>query len=199
MTPKTKEQFEEIRKEKRELIKETALHIFAEKGYRATTISEIAKAANISKGLLYNYYESKESVLTDILKSLIQNIGNLIHPSNDDEITDEEMENYFELLMDSMKKDREYWMIFFQLTMQKDVVSHIFSEEGTSGHADKYMQAAYNYFEERFDNPQEMLLLFRSIIKGLAMILVYTPEACPDDVVESLKKRLKNMFIKQKK
>jgi len=199
MTPKTKEQFEEIRKEKHELIKETALHIFAEKGYQATTISEIAKAANISKGLLYNYFESKESLLTNILEDFIKNIGNLINPNSDDEITNEEMENYFDLLIESMKTEREYWMIFFQLTMQKDVVSHIFSKEGTGVHAEKNLQLAYKYFAERFENPQEEMLLFRSIIKGLALILIYTPEACPDDVVDSLKKRLKDMFVKPKK
>ncbi|NJK98866.1 MAG: helix-turn-helix transcriptional regulator [Bacteroidales bacterium] len=41
-----------IRQEKRVLIMETALELFAANGYENTTINQIAKKANISKGLL---------------------------------------------------------------------------------------------------------------------------------------------------
>ena len=57
--PRTKEQFEEIRSEKVKMIKEVALRIFANEGYFQTSIAKIAKTANISKGLLYNYFERK--------------------------------------------------------------------------------------------------------------------------------------------
>ncbi len=46
--PRTKEQFEKIRKETRAKILNTALELFAKKGYSNTSISEIAKSAKIS-------------------------------------------------------------------------------------------------------------------------------------------------------
>ena len=52
--PRTKEQFEEIRSRTKQKILESALELFAEKGFKGTSISEIAKTANISKGLAYN-------------------------------------------------------------------------------------------------------------------------------------------------
>ena len=55
MAPRTEEQYKEIRQEKRQLIMNTALELFALHGYESTTINQIAKNANISKGLLYNY------------------------------------------------------------------------------------------------------------------------------------------------
>lgn len=67
--PRTKKQFEKIRNEKIELIKNSALKLFAENGYHSTSISKIAKSAKISKGLIYNYFESKESLLHDIMFS----------------------------------------------------------------------------------------------------------------------------------
>ncbi len=47
-------------------ILEAALRVFGEKGFEATTISAICKAANISDATLYEYFDSKEEVLFSI-------------------------------------------------------------------------------------------------------------------------------------
>jgi AcrR family transcriptional regulator len=47
---------------------EGALKVFGEKGFEATTIAAISKAANISEGTLYEYFASKEEVLFAIPK-----------------------------------------------------------------------------------------------------------------------------------
>ncbi|MGN1167575.1 MAG: TetR/AcrR family transcriptional regulator, partial [Lachnospiraceae bacterium] len=39
-----------------------AIRVFARKGYDKTTIADIAKALNISQGLCYRYYSSKEEI-----------------------------------------------------------------------------------------------------------------------------------------
>jgi len=54
MTPRTEQQYEEIRKSKKKLILDTALELFATEGYYPTSISKIAERARISKGLIYN-------------------------------------------------------------------------------------------------------------------------------------------------
>ena len=61
------------KEKKRNIEKETniiegALKIFGEKGFEATTISAISKAANISEATLYEYFASKEEVLFAIPK-----------------------------------------------------------------------------------------------------------------------------------
>jgi AcrR family transcriptional regulator len=62
------------KKEKKQNVKkelniiEGALKVFGEKGYEATTISAISKAANISDATLYEYFSSKEDVLFSISK-----------------------------------------------------------------------------------------------------------------------------------
>ena len=60
MSPKTVVQNKIIREEKKDLILTTALKIFAEEGYHASSVNKIADKANISKGLIYNYFDSKE-------------------------------------------------------------------------------------------------------------------------------------------
>ncbi len=68
--PRTKEQFEEIRKNTKQSIIDAGLKLFAHRGYHGTSIAEIAKEAGVSKGLAYNYFSSKselaEAIFTQI-------------------------------------------------------------------------------------------------------------------------------------
>lgn len=75
MSPRTKVQFEKIRQKSRENIENIALELFALKGYHATSISQIAERAGISKGgLLYNYFKSKEQLLDSIIAKVYDEI-----------------------------------------------------------------------------------------------------------------------------
>jgi len=47
----------------RALIQAEALRLFLEKGFEATTIEEIADAAEISPSTFFNYFPSKEDVV----------------------------------------------------------------------------------------------------------------------------------------
>jgi len=48
--------------------------LFAEKGYRATTVREIADAAGILSGSLYHHFDSKESIGDEILSGFINDV-----------------------------------------------------------------------------------------------------------------------------
>ena len=49
----------EVRKQE---MLDTAMKLFAEKGYEATTMSDIAKAMHVVPGLCYNYFRSKHEL-----------------------------------------------------------------------------------------------------------------------------------------
>ena len=71
MCPKTVAQNKIIREEKKDLILRTALKVFAQEGYHASSVNKIADKANISKGLIYNYFESKEDLLNNIVSNIM--------------------------------------------------------------------------------------------------------------------------------
>jgi AcrR family transcriptional regulator len=48
--------------------------LFAQKGYRATTVREIADAAGILSGSLYHHFDSKESIGDEILSGFINEV-----------------------------------------------------------------------------------------------------------------------------
>lgn len=55
---------------------DAAVGIFAKKGYRDTTLDEIAITSEFGKGTIYNYFKSKEeiyfAIIDDVSKSLYQ-------------------------------------------------------------------------------------------------------------------------------
>ncbi|MDG4657830.1 TetR/AcrR family transcriptional regulator [Ectobacillus antri] len=59
---------EEYKERKRELLLESALQCFSEKGYYATTIDDIAAYSKTSKGFIYNYFNSKEELYIALME-----------------------------------------------------------------------------------------------------------------------------------
>jgi len=58
----------EQKEERRKAILMTALHLFVEKGFHETKISDIAEAVSMSTGLMFHYFESKEELLLELVK-----------------------------------------------------------------------------------------------------------------------------------
>ncbi len=52
--------------DKRQLILDAAIKVFADKGFHATRISDIAREAEIAYGLVYHYFRNKEEILDTI-------------------------------------------------------------------------------------------------------------------------------------
>jgi len=52
-------------------ITEAAFAAFAEKGYAATRVEEVAKRAGVSKGLLYLYFRTKEELFKAVVRSVV--------------------------------------------------------------------------------------------------------------------------------
>jgi AcrR family transcriptional regulator len=52
-------------------ILDAALRLFAERGFDGTSVQEIVAAAQVTKGALYHYFDSKDDLLYEIYHSLI--------------------------------------------------------------------------------------------------------------------------------
>lgn len=198
MPPRTPEQFSEIRQEKCQIIMDTALELFSLKGYHTTSISAIAKHAGISKGLIYNYFDSKLDLLKAIINQISDEVMDMLNPNHDDEITTEEFNDFFDLLFASLKEKKEYWKLYFQLTIQPGVFDSLYSNNFSEDNL-KNQQLIYKHFAERYENPDEMMIIVTSIIKGFSLQYVFVPELFNDDLIDRLKFRLKELFIKPQK
>jgi TetR/AcrR family transcriptional regulator, fatty acid metabolism regulator protein len=54
--------------DKRRLILDAAVRVFARKGYHASRVGDIAEEAGVAHGLLYHYFRSKEELLETIFR-----------------------------------------------------------------------------------------------------------------------------------
>src|SRR5690349_22886973 len=54
----------------RDRLYETAIRMIRERGYESTTLREIAKDAQVSVGLLYRYFPSKQAVVIALYEEL---------------------------------------------------------------------------------------------------------------------------------
>lgn len=71
MAPTRQERKERVTGERRRQILDAALAVFTDKGYAEATVPDIAEAAGVAVGTIYNYYESKRDLLVSVIESEI--------------------------------------------------------------------------------------------------------------------------------
>jgi AcrR family transcriptional regulator len=69
-------------------IEEAALGLFEERGFAATTIADIAEAADISPRTFFAYYPSKESVLFADFDPVVQSLSEFLDARGDEPLLD---------------------------------------------------------------------------------------------------------------
>jgi AcrR family transcriptional regulator len=60
-----------LTKQRKQQIMSAALEVFQKKGYAVATIPDIAEAAQVSVGTIYNYYDSKRDLLVALVGSYL--------------------------------------------------------------------------------------------------------------------------------
>jgi AcrR family transcriptional regulator len=118
MSPRTEQQYEEIRGTRRKAIMNAALELFANEGFDVTSISNIAVKAGISKGLLYNYFESKEDLIRSIIYNGMDSLARFIDPNKDGVLTRQEMRYFIEEMFNALREEPYYWKLYFNLFFQ---------------------------------------------------------------------------------
>ncbi len=121
MSPRTPQQFEEIRTRRIDQIKQTALRLFAERGYTNTSVSAIAREAGVSKGLMYNYFNSKEELLHAILEDALALNLELVTRLQSVSDPKDRLRQAIEAVFTHVQQHVDYWRLFISLAFQPAV------------------------------------------------------------------------------
>jgi len=192
--PRSVEQYETIRQEKSQLIRETALQLFAENGYHQVSISQIAKKAGISKGLMYNYFSSKEDLLKNIMTQVVDDIFGNIDTNRDGIIQQEEFINYIRHTFDLVRKNTNFWKLFYALSTQPGVLALV--EQKILEISKPIMEMVITYFNRRYsDDPAAEMAIFSALMSGAIQKYIYSNGLYPLDKVE---KRIIEMYNENK-
>jgi AcrR family transcriptional regulator len=174
MSPRTIEQNELIREGKRKHIMDAALTLFSNQGFHATSISQIAQMAEISKGLMYNYFQSKEELLQSIVSEGYRKIYGAFDPNNDGILTKEEMVLFINDVFTQINANPLYWKLYFSLTMQPSALNEFLKQQSDRGALT--MKMLVNYFERKgVPNPLVEAYFFSSAMEGICIGYLLDP------------------------
>ncbi len=105
-----------VKENKEEKILQSAIKLFSQKGFSATTTSEIAKDAGVAEGTVFRYYKTKKHLLVKVMSKLIEVMSEelianpVVEMFKKNEVKDDKYILKI-LLMDRLEIFNKYWDI----------------------------------------------------------------------------------------
>ncbi len=166
--PRSKEQFEEIRKKTKENILKAALKLFAKKGYHGTSINDIAKAAKISKGLAYNYFESKQKIIDAIFEEYFEEGAQFIEIMDSIKDPYEKLRLMIEFTFKYYEENEEQWLLYASFIFQPEVLKK--GKKLAAKFNQKYLEKMEEVFKALgFKNPKMELRFLGALLDGVGV------------------------------
>lgn len=179
-----------MRKEKRTLIMEAALEVFAEKSFLGASVSKITKKAGVSKGLLYTYFENKEDLLRKIILEGFDEFVQVFDPNKDGVLTEDEFTFFIDETFSVLKKDIHFWKLYFSIISQPAVMELVKDE--LLEFINPLIETLVKYYELKgIKNPMAHARLLGAVLDGVSLNYMVDPVSFP---VEDIKKIIIDKF-----
>lgn len=165
MAPRSEEQFQEIRERSREKIVAAALELFANNGFHSTSISQVAKVAGVSKGLIYNYFESKDDLLKGVFEQGLKVADDIMHLDEGAEPR-ARFKHMLELAFTYIQQNKSYYQLVMTLVLHPEEIASIkpFLDGWAASKVGHYTQL----FEEMgYDNAYEEAMYCGAVLDGI--------------------------------
>jgi AcrR family transcriptional regulator len=196
MSPRTPEQFEEIRDSRRIQILEAALTLFATEGYGHSSISKLAAQAGISKGLMYHYFESKEALLGSLIEHGMTEFIDLFDPDHHGILESEELVDFVRKVFATMREHQKFWILFVNVIMQPKV-RELLKDKPIVQYIEQFLSMLLVYFEKKgFEDPYLEVVTFSALIEGFGVLMIYANPAVvfPEELINKFEKRIIDMY-----
>lgn len=167
MAPRKKEDFKEMQEVSREKILMAALELFASHGYARTSVESIAVRARISKGLIYHYFKSKQDILKNLFRLLVEQIFEMINRTGN--LTPKQ---FLQQMIDSsiffMTQQTKINRLILSLTLQPEVIRGLQKEFEKI--REEWMESITQIFRElKFEKPETEAYLFGAMMDGMSV------------------------------
>ncbi len=171
---------DEQKEQRRALIIDKAIELFAKKGYAETKIGDIAKAADMSVGLMFHYFESKEKLFEEIV-SYGTNATNTPREMNFENPLDY-FEGFLKMLFHYVKEQPRIMYLFVimgRMQHGEGITPHIKEIAGSVNQVEQSAEVIaagqqYGYFRE--GDPYLLAFTFWSSVQGVMEMLAAAPE-----------------------
>lgn len=163
---------------RKESILTSALELFAKKGLAATKINDICVATGMSQGLMYHYYKSKEEIFTELIANAFERLNAACLWLEKQPVPPlQKIEMAISNILRDIKENKNhanYHLLVFQASIseaipeeakliiknKKDIPYKIIARIIKHGQEDGSIKK---------HNPEEMALVFWTLIKGLSV------------------------------
>lgn len=190
MAPRSEAQFAQIREERRHQILDAALHVFAEDSYHGSSMAAVAKRAKISKGLIYNYFKSKEEILISLVKDVFDEVMEHLHLDPKVELDKAGFIKVIEKSVDEVVKNPQRWKLYMSLSFQPDVTPILMQEMMPK--IQPFMVQMTNYFVSKgHEDPMTVMRYYSAVLDGVQMHVLMDPKNFP---VEKVKQMMIDQF-----
>ncbi|MDH3321355.1 MAG: TetR/AcrR family transcriptional regulator [Flavobacteriaceae bacterium] len=163
-----------------------ALDLFASDGFEGTSMQSIAKEAGVSKGNLYNYFESKQELLKGVLLHGLDQLSEVMEASSLELLTEEAFEGAIRVNFELIRSNKVFWKLYYNLFAQPKV--QVLFSEIFNPFLEQYLEIFELYFENKGDkNPKTTALLLGSTLDGVSLGFLMMGDAYPlDDIVDQI-------------
>ena len=143
---------------RKENILNSALKLFAEQGFRATTTSQISSHAGVSEALIFRHYKNKEGLLQAILTHAKDKIQQLVDHFRLEKDPKQRLRTMLEYPFQHTPENEEYWLLLMKIKWElnmtadqkmepvQDILTETFEELGIP-HAKQEADFLTHYIE----------------------------------------------------
>lgn len=181
--PRTEEQLKKIRESAKQKIIEASLKLFAGKGFKGTSMSDIAGEAGISKGLAYNYFSSKDDIVKSIIDMAVVEAEEYFGPVFMIKDPFEKINEMIELSFKYFVEKEEAWRFYLSIMLQPDVLKMTGSIIGNFAE-ELYLLIEEIFHEINIKDAASEAKIFGALMDGIAFHYMLQKENYPIDVVK---------------
>ncbi|MEW5960369.1 MAG: TetR/AcrR family transcriptional regulator [Chloroflexota bacterium] len=176
-----------------------AAKVFAEKGYHKATTKEIALAAGVSEGTIYNYFDNKRELLVAMIELLaLQSLRSIIAnqpPVDPKEFITMGLRDRYQL---AQERGHLILPILAEMFSDAELRQEVYRKLAmpVAGHLEQYIQTHINSGLFRPVNPMVVTRMFiGAIIINFAMKLANLDPRYEDISAEALIEELASLFM----
>ena len=104
---------EREKQKRREEILLAAITVFAEKGFDAATLDDIAEKAEFSKGAIYGYFENKDDLFLSLIENGLNNLSEIIKSVVEESSSPiEKIKNLIQKILVYLEENKDFFRIF---------------------------------------------------------------------------------------
>jgi len=105
---------------KKELILKKSLELFSTKGFKATSTRSIAHSAEVSEGLIFKHFKSKNGLLSELLKIGASKSTPEIQKVKNTEDPKAVISFCIRLFLNIKKEDYPYWRLYYAIGFEEN-------------------------------------------------------------------------------